>query len=235
MHGEIHSDGFQFASPGMIQVPDVIPIFPLARTVLLPGEVLPLHIFETRYRDMVRDALASHRVIGMVESLPESGAADIGAATVREVGCVGFIAQHQELPDGRFLLWLLGLERFHISEELHTATAYRQVRVNYIPAEESAAQLARIQPLRQELRSLLPTLVEADETTRELLTSQINDVSDTQLIALTCQILELTADRKQRILEASTVVDRFLLVYEEVYRHMDVNPELDDIDESQLN
>lgn len=235
MHGEIHSDGFEFTSPGMIQVPDVIPIFPLPRTVLLPGEVLPLHIFESRYREMVRDALASHRVIGMVESLPEGGAIDVGAATVRDVGCVGFIAQHQELPDGRFLLWLVGLERFHINEELHSATAYRQVRVDYIPAEESAAQMAGIQPLRQELRSLLPSLVEADDTTRELLASQINDVSDTQLIALTCQILELTADRKQRILEAPTVVDRFLMVYEDVFRHMDVNPEFDDIDESELN
>jgi hypothetical protein len=107
--------------------------------------------------------------------------------------------------------------------------------VDYIPAEESAAQLARIQPLRQELRSLLPSLLEADDTTRELLASQINDVSDTQLIALTCQILELTADRKQRILEAPTVVDRFLMVYENVFRHMDVNPEFDDIDEGQLN
>lgn len=235
MHGEIHGDGFAIPAPGTIQVPDVIPIFPLPKTVLLPGEVLPLHIFEPRYRDMVRDALASHRVIGMVESLPGRENMDVGTAEVRNVGCVGFIAQHQELPDGRFLLWLLGLERFRIDEELSAATAYRQVRVNYLPAEESAELLAGILPLRQELRTLLPTLVDLDDNARTMLASQMEEVSDTQLIALACQILELDSQRKQRILEAATQVDRFLMVYEDVYRHMDVNPEFDEIDESELN
>ena len=56
--------------------------------MLLPGEVLPLHIFEPRYRDMVKDALASHRVIGMVQSLPANFGDDVGAAKIRDVGCL---------------------------------------------------------------------------------------------------------------------------------------------------
>lgn len=235
MHGDIHTDGLGVNPAGTIQVPEVIPIFPLPRTVLLPGEVLPLHIFEPRYRSMVRDALASHRVLGIVEAIPDTDTEDVGAASVRPIGCVGFIAQHEELPDGRFLLWLLGLERFRIDEELHLATLYRQVRVTYVPAEESAQQLAGIQPLRQELRALLPSLVDADVTTRRMLGAQMKEVSDTQIIALACQILELDSQRKQQILEAPTQVDRFLMVYEDMYSHLDLNPELDEIDETQLN
>jgi Lon protease-like protein len=235
MHGNIHTDGLGANPVGTIDVPDVIPIFPLPKTVLLPGEVLPLHIFEPRYRSMVRDALGSHRVIGIVEATPDTDTKDVGAASVRSIGCVGFIAQHQELPDGRFLLWLLGLERFRIDEELHLATMYRQVRVSYTPAEESVRELAGIRPVRHELRTLLPTLIDADTTTREMLTAQMEEVSDTQIIALACQILELDSQRKQQILEAATQVDRFLMVYEDVYRHLDLNPDLDEIDESELN
>lgn len=208
-----------------IMVPDLIPIFPLTGTVLLPGEVLPLHIFEPRYRDMVRDALASHRVIGMVESLPESAGADVGLSQVRQIGCVGLIAQHQELPDGRYLLWLLGLERFHIDEELESSSRYRQVRVSYVPAKQSAQRLAGILPLRTELRGLLPNLLEADDETRGMLAGQMDAVTDTQLIALACQILELPADRKQAILEAESQTDRFMMVYEDVYRHIELNPD----------
>ena len=235
MDHSIHTAGFSDSVPGTIQVPDVIPIFPLTSTVLMPGEVLPLHIFEPRYRDMVRDALATHRVIGMVQALPDDPAEDIGAAKVREVGCVGFIAQHEELPDGRFLMWLLGLERFRIDQELPTATAYRQVRVHYTPIETSALRLAGIQPLRQELRSMLPRLVDADDSTQALLARQMEEVSDTHLIALACQILELGADRKQAILEAASQTDRFLMVYEDVCRHLDLHPRDEALEPGVLN
>ena len=67
MHAEAHTDSLSMPPLDSIQVPDVIPIFPLPRVVLLPGEVLPLHVFEPRYRDLVRDAVASHNVMGILE------------------------------------------------------------------------------------------------------------------------------------------------------------------------
>ena len=66
MHGSTIEGGPKAPPPETVNVPDVIPIFPLPKTVLLPAEVLPLHVFEPRYIDLVRDAIASHRVIGMV-------------------------------------------------------------------------------------------------------------------------------------------------------------------------
>lgn len=236
MNHSIHTADLGVTEGGTIHVPDVIPVFPLPNTVLLPGEVLPLHIFEPRYRAMVKDALEGHRVIGMVQAMPDAIDEDAGAAKMRGVGCLGLIAQHQELPDGRFLMWLLGVERFQVDEEVPTTTAYRQVRVHYTPQQESAQRLAGILQLRQELRTLLPRLVDIDDSTRQMLARQMAEVTDTQLIALACQILELDADRKQEVLEAPGQTDRFLMIYEDVYRHLELNPEdEDELDSSSLN
>lgn len=235
MHGLPHQDGPKAPRPETVQVPEVIPIFPLPRVVLLPSEVLPLHVFEPRYIEMVRDAVASHRVIGMVEVLPGHEDELPLSPPVRDFGCVGFIAAHEELEDGRFLLWLLGLERFHIERELEVPTSYRQVRVQYKPTPESPKRLAGIRPLRQELRSLLPSLVDLDEASQEQFSNHMAEVSDAQLIALASQILELPSERKQNLLEAANLSERFLMVYEDLYRHLDQNPEFGSFSPDELN
>ena len=226
MHGSTPTDGFTPSTTGMVNLPDLIPVFPLPKVVLLPGEVLPLHIFEPRYRAMVRDALGGHRVIGMVEYAAHTKNSPSSVSQIRRVGCVGFIVEHEELPDGRFLLWLLGLERFTIDEEVAADTSYRQARVTYTPIHESAEALAGLQPVRNELRRVLPRLVDLDEDDQAAIREQMGAVSDSQLIALACQILELPGQRKRQLLEADNQVDRFMLVYEELYRHLDDNPEV---------
>jgi len=221
--------------PETLDVPDVIPIFPLPRTVLLPGEVLPLHIFEPRYRDLVRDAVATHKVIGIVQVMPGFETELAGSPPVRETGCIGYIASHEELPDGRFMLWLLGLERFRILEELAPSTAYRQVRVRYEPTPESPKRLAEIRAVREELRNLLPGLVELENSALDQFANHIAQVSDAQLIALACQILTIPGDRKQQVLEADSLSDRFLMLYEDLYRHLDLNPGVEKLDPDSLN
>ncbi len=235
MHGSISENGFPTQPVETVDVPDVIPIFPLPTVVLLPGEVLPLHIFEPRYLEMVRDSIASHHVIGMVEVMPGFENDLPGSPPVRDIGCVGFIASHEELPDGRFLLWLFGLERFRIEEEIEANTQYRQARVLYEPTPESPVRLAEIRPLRQELRSLLPGLVDLDGAAREQFARHMVDASDSQLIALACQILEIPSDRKQALLEAGSLSDRFLMIYEDLYRHLDSNPEIEGLETDQVH
>lgn len=221
MHSTVQFDGTGNGFSGAVDIPDLIPVFPLSEVVLLPGEVLPLHIFEPRYRAMVQDALDSHRVIGIVEVDHEETPSELQPTPIREVGCVGFIAEHQKLPDGRFLIWLLGIERFSIDEEVAVETLYRQARVTYTPIAEDARALAGLQPVRSELRRVLPRLVDLDEVSRGKLQSQMGEVSDSQLIALASQILELQGPRKRELLEADTQVERFMMVYEELYRHLD--------------
>ncbi len=235
MHGSIFEDGPKAPPPETVQVPDVIPIFPIPRVVLLPAEILPLHVFEPRYIEMVHDAIATHRVIGMVDVMPGHESELPGSPPVRPIGCVGFIAAHEELEDGRYLMWLLGLERFHIEQELDVSTSYRQVRVQYQPTPESPKRLAGIRPLRLELRTLLPGLVDLDESSREQFANHMAEVSDAQLIALASQILEIPSDRKQALLEAGTLSDRFLMVYEDLYHRLDTNPEFGSFSPEELN
>ncbi len=235
MRGPAPNEELQNLNPATMDVPDIIPIFPLPKTALLPGEVLPLHVFEPRYRALVRDAVATHKVIGIVQVMPGFETELPGSPPVRETGCIGYIASHEELPDGRFMLWLLGLERFRILEELDPSTAYRQVRVRYEPTAESPKRLAEIRALREELRELLPGLVELDNAALEQFARHVAEVSDAQLIALACQILSIGSDRKQEVLEADSLSDRFLMLYEDLYKHLDVNPGVEKLDPDRLN
>ncbi|MEJ2189327.1 MAG: hypothetical protein P8Y93_07875, partial [Acidobacteriota bacterium] len=63
----------------------------------------------------------------------------------------------------------------------------------------------------------------------------MSEISDTQLVALACQILELESTRKQQILEADALSDRFLMVYEDLYRHLESNADFGDVEPGELN
>src|SRR5262245_38753170 len=118
---------------GASDLAEVIPVFPLAGALLLPRGQLPLNIFEPRYLAMVDDSMRDgHRLIGMIQPDPaHPGPED--KPNLFKVGCVGRITQIAETGDGRYLMQLTGIARFHSEEELRVATAYRQCRVSYMP------------------------------------------------------------------------------------------------------
>ena len=134
-----------------------LPIFALPGVVLLPETVLPLHIFEPRYRAMVADALEGDRTIGMALMKPgwELGGAD---PEVFSVGGAGEIVDSESLEDGRYNILLLGRFRYRILEETGREP-YRQARVEEIgslpfESEEAAWQeVARLTGLFERLRS----------------------------------------------------------------------------------
>src|ERR1039457_2124271 len=96
-----------------IDLPEVIPVFPLPGTLLLPRGDLPLNIFEPRYLAMVDDVLKSHRLIGMIQ--PARGVGDTVETTPLEsIGCAGRITQFAETGDGRYMLVLTGVARYRI-------------------------------------------------------------------------------------------------------------------------
>lgn len=109
-----------------------IPIFPLPGVVLLPGTLLPLHIFEPRYRAMVGDALAGDRTIGMAMMRPGWERAGRNPA-ILPVGGAGTIVDVDELPEGRYDIVLQGEFRYRILEESAPAP-YRVARVERIPS-----------------------------------------------------------------------------------------------------
>jgi len=112
-------------------LPEIIPVFPLAGALLLPRGQMPLNIFEPRYLVMVDDALRlTHRLIGMIQPDMAHGGSETRPNLFR-VGCVGRITQLAESGDGRYLIQLTGIARFRVTEELVIPTPYRQCRVTY--------------------------------------------------------------------------------------------------------
>lgn len=118
---------------GPVDLPEVIPVFPLPGALLLPRGQMPLNIFEPRYLAMIDDALRDgHRLIGMIQPDPTHGGKPDKPALYK-IGCVGRITQLAESGDGRYLIELTGVARFRLEEELNVATAYRQARVSFAP------------------------------------------------------------------------------------------------------
>lgn len=97
-------------------LPAGLPVFPLTGAVLLPRGELPLNIFEARYLAMVDAALASDRLIGMIQ--PTAHDDSVLAPALSKVGCAGRITSFRETDDGRILLSLTGICRFAVAEEL---------------------------------------------------------------------------------------------------------------------
>ena len=106
---------------------DSLPIFPLPNCVLLPGGLLPLHVFEPRYRELTRDCLAGHHLMAVARLRPGYEQAYYGRPPVFERCGVGRIICSEELPDGRFALLLRGVARVEIARELPAERTYRRV------------------------------------------------------------------------------------------------------------
>src|SRR5689334_21590387 len=147
---------------GPIDLPEVIPVFPLPGALLLPRGQMPLNIFEPRYLAMIDDSLRDgHRLIGMIQPDPTQ---DSGSDKPKlfKIGCAGRITQLAETGDGRYLIELTGVARFTIVEELTVATAYRQCRVTFAPfaddfvarkGEDAVDREAVLQALREFLEA----------------------------------------------------------------------------------
>lgn len=105
------------------QLPKTLPIFPLPGAIVMPGNELPLNIFEPRYLNMVSDALGTHRMIGMIQ--PDPDASD--ATGLCHTGCAGRITQYRETSDGRIEMVLSGVCRYDLGEELPTTRGYRLI------------------------------------------------------------------------------------------------------------
>ena len=114
-------------------LPQVIPLFPLDGVLLLPRGSLPLNIFEPRYLNMIDDAMAGDRIIGMVQTGPGGDPTRPGLA---RVGCAGRITSYAETSDGRYIITLTGICRFTVGDELPVHAPYRQVRADFAPFED---------------------------------------------------------------------------------------------------
>jgi Lon protease-like protein len=196
-----------------------IPVFPLG-TVLFPGLVLPLHIFEDRYRTLVRELVDSPHdgphefgVVTLrrgleVQSSPEGDQpveeTPVTADSVYEVGCTAELRQVTELPDGRFDIVTVGRRRFTVLSVEQGATPYLTAKVEWLPDEPDADANAHL---------LAPRTLAAFRAYLEVLrpdSEMLDQVPDdptvlSHLIAATAQ---LTTDERQMLLAAPDTASR---------------------------
>ncbi len=175
-----------------------ISIFPLPGVILFPGMQVPLHIFEPRYRALVKDALARDRRIGMIQ--PQQATE---GAPLYTVGCLGKIADVEALDDGRFNLVLEGESRFRLIRELDATTPFRQIEGELIAGEDypalSPVERAGFEREARRFADAQGYAVDWEAVTR---------LDDTSLIDGTSQIVPFDTAAKQALLEASTLTER---------------------------
>jgi Lon protease-like protein len=187
-------------------LPATLPLFPLPNVVLFPNVFLPLHIFEPRYRQLVHQALAADRMIGMVLLKPGFEAEYDGTPPIYGVGCAGTITHVERLPDGRFNIVLKGVVKFRIDREDPPAGAvlYREGHVAAVSEEITDNDRTRLQQQRAALESRLAPLFGAARSASRL--PEI--MSDEDLVNALAQYLALEPIEKQALLELPGPVRR---------------------------
>ena len=144
----------------------ILPIFPLPDITFFPHTALPLHIFETRYRAMVTDALARDRRLCVVQLRPGYEASYEGRPAVAPVAGAGEIVSCERLASGRYNILVAGRWRLRIEEELPTDTLYRVVRARRLEEVPPSGDVARAQ---QQIREACVCLLDALDRPRDLL------------------------------------------------------------------
>jgi len=191
---------------GPHDLPDAIPVFPLAGALLLPRGQMPLNIFEPRYVAMVDDALAGGRLIGMIQPDPTHRKSDVNPKLYR-IGCVGRITQFGETGDGRYLIELTGIARFTIAEELAVTTPYRQCRIDCAPfADDFVARKGEDAVDRKALLSALASFLKANDLKADW--DGIENAPNEALVNALAMMSPYGAAEKQAMLEAADLKTR---------------------------
>ena len=190
---------------GVKELPPIIPLFPLAGALLLPGGQLPLNIFEPRYLRMVDDALGGERMIGMIQ--PAESREKDGKPSLFDVGCAGRITSFMEAGDGRYLITLTGVRRFRLAREGAADTPYRQGEADWAAFDIDAHKDLSGEDIdRDEFLEIMQDYLGAEglETDWEAATAAPID----SLVASLAMGCPFAPNEKQALLEAQTVADR---------------------------
>ena len=183
-----------------IKLKETIALFPLHGTILLPGSVLPLHIFESRYKQMVEHVTENgDLLIGIIQPTAQD------SNKLCNIGCVGSIEHSQKLPKGNYLIQLHGKSRFQIVEELETETLYRKARVEYSSFTHDVEE-ANL-PKKAEL--LYKNFREYSERNKlKIEWEKIEEIPPNYLVNLLSMNLDFSGIEKQTLLESPDLDSR---------------------------
>jgi hypothetical protein len=183
-------------------LPGALSVFPLTGAVLLPRSSLPLNIFEPRYLNMVDDALASDRLIGMIQP---AGAGP--APELMQIGCAGRLTAFAETGDGRYLITLTGVCRFRVAQELPQAHPYRRVTPDWAPfAHDLVDQMPDPTIDRERMIRAMRRYAQAIGVSVDW--EQVDATPSEALIDVATQICPFEPIEKQTLLEARSHNER---------------------------
>jgi Lon protease-like protein len=193
---------------------DRLPIFPLPDMVLFPHAIVPLHVFEPRYRAMARDVLAGDHLLSIARLRRGFERDYDGRPPVHEIAGVGEVIQSQALADGRYNILVRGLARVHIERELPPELPYRLVVARQLHDEYGAADLgiarAALEALADRLAAALP---QGGDVLRQLIHGTTEPGALADVLASS---LVIEPDARQRLLEMTDVGSRLQRVSEAI-------------------
>ncbi len=187
-------------------LPQTLPLFPVAGALLLPRRPIQLTVFEPRYLSLLDDALSGERMIGMIQ--PKAGDGAVGSnPELCDIGCLGRVVQYAEIGDGRCFLSLMGVTRFRIAEELTTLTPYRIVRADYAPfAQDFVEGAGEAEVDREALLKALRDFAKANDLKIDW--KDIREASNETLVNSLAIMSPYGAREKQAMLEAADLKSR---------------------------
>ncbi|MFV0492750.1 MAG: LON peptidase substrate-binding domain-containing protein [Pseudorhodobacter sp.] len=187
-------------------LPDTIPVFPLPGALLLPRARLPLHIFEPRYLQMTEDVMKTPaRLIGMVQ--PRDGHADHEEPALHAIGCAGRLTGFSETDDGRYMISLTGVSRFHLQQEVAGFTPYRRCTVNWNSFDKDLGNTEEDSDFdRPAFLNLLARYFKAMELSTDW--SSLKEAETELLINSLSMLCPFEAEDKQALLEAPSLQKR---------------------------
>ena len=194
-------------SEGFDKVKGVVelPVFPLP-VVLFPGVPLPLHIFEPRYRQMLKDIQVTNNLFGIAYFDSSSAETDLPAAG--HIGCVAEVNEAQTLPDGRSNILTLGVIRYRIESYVERGDPYLVARVSYFEDQDEDDAI-----LVESTREVADTFTRIAMAIRAMNDERavLPDISDTdpqRLSFLVAAALEIEGEIKQELLELRSTSER---------------------------
>ena len=188
-------------------LPEEIPIFPLSNAIFFPNTVLPLNIFEPRYKQMIEDSLEKNKFIGMAQ--PNLQNLQSPKPDIFNVGCVGIVQKHNKTSEGTYLVNLEGLVRFKVIKELKTEKLYRTFKVSYL---DFSSDLEENNKKEIDDQSLLELIEKTKKFFKMFQLStdwrMIEKVEPNKLINSLAMICPFTSAEKQRLLETTSIRER---------------------------
>ncbi len=188
------------------QLPETLPLFPLAGALLLPRGQVPFNIFEPRYLTLIDDALAGDRLVGMIQFEPKKFSVT-GEPALYPVGTAGRIVHFSETEDGRYLVQLAGVARFRLREETLAPTPYRQARVDFAPyAQDLEAGAGETQVDREAVLVALRAYSQAHDLPIDW--DNVGEAPNEALVNALSMLAPFGPGAKQALLEAADLKTR---------------------------